>query len=227
MPYNIHCEQCGHEFEVEKWHPGMPCVKCKAADTIPQTKLGGELQGPPGLSSVDDDRPRAKAGWKNNPVVAGVAIVVIILTWVALGSWGFKKPKRMKIEVWAVCTECKERVKKFTEELWEGGAKCEKCGKERCVYTEYECRGKKNKECGNTFAYMPPPPPMDRSRDSKKWEKMSEEERNKAEMEVNRKMEEYEQAQTEASKCPKCKSSGSPVYTEEQKKKFKELRAES
>ena len=117
MPYNIHCEQCGHEFEVEKWHPGMPCTKCKATDTFPQTKMGAGPPGPPGgdLSFVDDGKPKGKAGWKNNPVVAGVAIVVIILTWIALGSWQFKKPKRMKVEVWAVCTECGERVKKFTE----------------------------------------------------------------------------------------------------------------
>ncbi len=111
MPYNIHCEKCGHEFEVEKWHPGLPCEKCKAADTVPKTRIGEEPKGQ--TMSFVDDRPRARAGWKNNPIVAGAAIVIIILTWIGLGTWTFKKPKRMKVEVWAVCTKCENRVKKF------------------------------------------------------------------------------------------------------------------
>ena len=92
MAYNIHCEKCGHGFEVEKWHPGMPCPKCKSGDTVPMTKTIEPTQET--KPSLVEDKKVATPGWKNSPVVAGIAIVVIIATWVILGIWKFKKPPR-------------------------------------------------------------------------------------------------------------------------------------
>lgn len=226
MGYNIHCEKCGHEFEVEKWNPGMQCPKCQASDTVPITKMVGPEpkpgQRPP---SVDDKKEVATPGWKNSPVVAGIAIVVIVATWLILGIWKFKKPATMKVEVWAQCAECSERVKKITAEIGSGAA-CAKCGKKKTVHTLYECRGEEGKECDNTFVFTPPPSPTDPYReDSKGWENMSEEKRNEAMMKADEAMIEHDKAQMEASKCPKCGSHNTgPVYTEEQKEKFEKMR---
>ena len=222
MAYNIHCEKCGHEFEVEKWHPGMQCPKCQASDTVPITKMV-EAEPDQSRPSVDDKRTVATPGWKNNPVVAVIAIVAIMTTWLILGIWKFKKPATMKVEVWAQCSECSERVKKTTTEA-DSGANCGNCGKKKTVHTLYKCRGEEGKECGNTFVFIPPLTEPYRE-DSNGWEKMSEEERNKAMLKVDKSMIEHDKAQMEASKCPECGAYNTgPVYTDEQVKKLEEMR---
>ena len=153
MPYNIYCERCGHRFEAEKWYPGLPCEKCKAEKTVPKGKVGEE---PGARKPAFGGRRRSSAGfgWKHNPVVAGVAVVVI--AFIGLWFWhGEGKPKEVRLEIWGVCTECGSRVKRFNEDL-HIGEKCEKCGNEGVVYAQYRCIGKYEVPCGATFAFTPP-----------------------------------------------------------------------
>ncbi len=173
------------------------------------------------MSRVEEKRTTAFI-WKDNPSVAGIAIAVIVLAWLALGFWEPEKPKEMEIEVWAMCTECGERAGMFLHEV---PADCPKCGKKKTVYTCYKCRGEESKECGHVFVFVPSPPPTDPYMNLEKWEKMSQEERANAMREADQKVMEYEHARTEAMKCPKCGSCNiGRVHTEEQKKKFQEMR---
>lgn len=129
-----------------------------------------------------------------------------------------EKPKRMRVEVHAICVECQAETTKFTDEL---PAKCPKC-KKMTVYTMYRCTGE-GKECGNRFAYIPPNPPKMPSPDN--MAKLSEEEQKKLMAEMDATMMKHERLQMEAMRCPKCKSYNTgPMYTEAQKEKFEELR---
>lgn len=168
-----------------------------------------------------EERSTATLGWKDSPVVAGIAITALILIWIALGFSQFNKaairPESMKIEVYAMCTQCGERLKKLTREI---PADCPKCGKKRTVYTCYKC-----KECGHVFAFVPPHPPSDPYRNLQQWNNMSPGKRAGIIREADRQMIDYEDARMEAMKCPKCGSYDTRrLYTEEQKKRFQEMR---
>lgn len=215
MAYQIHCEKCGHEFEAEKWNPGMACEKCNATDTIPKTKIGGSP--PPPQRARDQEA--ARKDWKHNPVVAVAAIVLILGVWGLMGYKKFKKPVRMKVEVVTVCTECQTEGKNFRGEI---PAECPKC-KTKTMLSLYLCSGDGEKECGYRFPFYAPRMPKAMSLDTSK---LSPEEQQEHMQSMDKAMMEHEQAQMEAMKCPKCRTFNTgPVYTEEQKKKFEELRA--
>ncbi len=227
MAMLVGCKACGHEFEEDNWAPGFSCPECNSTETeLRGSVKHEEPDAEPHEEGIETtwsqkDEVTAAPGWKNSPLVGGIAIAAIVLTWVLLGTWTFKKPKRERMEAVTMCVECGAKSEHFTDEI---PAKCDKCGK-KTVYRTYQCSGTKDKECSHMFTFIPPEPPKDLySREN--YEELSDEERMKLESKSMVGMMEYEQALMEAQKCPECGSHNTmAVYTEAQKKKFEEWRS--
>lgn len=222
MPYGIRCQKCGHEFEVAKWHPGMECPKCKATDTAPVTRVSSGPARPPQMQAMRDAGERVE--WKKSPVVGAIAVIIIVASWVGILWWAYGPEPKYEIWIHAMCRGCGQTFEAVSDELPET---CPQCGAAGQVYQAYVCNGKDEKgkkiECGNVFPFVPPEPlePLD----YEKMEGMSEAQRTKMEEDYRKKEEAYYKKEEEARKCPKCGSYNTELqYTEEQKKKFEEIR---